>query len=158
MLERRIMEETNKQITSQEVKNKNDYSSRKLWWPIGIGLIAIILVCLLVGAAFHRRTMVARSFHSGFRRGEFAGQQFGRMGMMGYSRHAILGAVNKIDGNTVTITQNGQDVAVTIASDTSIYKSGSIAKQSDIHVGDVIIVRGAPGSDGTIAARTITIN
>lgn len=138
------------------------YHRRMVIVPILVIIALFVFGALLLGGFSMRRDTVLsrRAFMTqGFERGgqtRFGGAMLMNHG--GFGAHVTLGAVTKIDGNIITIKQNDQDVVVTVASDTAIYKNDVVAKQSDIAVGSVIIVRGAPGSNGDIAAKSIAIN
>lgn len=130
----------------------------------------LIIIVIVIGFAFMAGAMVSGShgYRGGFiqpkgveRKGidrHFGGNEM----MLGHGEwrggQQTLGSVVKVDGDTLTILQNDVDVIIKVAADTSIYKNKNIAKSSDIKVGSVIIVRGAPGSDGTITAQVIVIN
>ncbi len=165
--------EENKEKTTEAATPPTDSSSsrfdrwhydrrRMIAFPLIIGTLLVLCGMLFVGvmSSHHRsqaatRALIGREFNQGFPQKSGRGMMGTRQGSHG---HGTLGAVSKIDGNTITIKQNDQDVVITVASDTSIYKNNLIVKQTDIKVGDVIIVRGMPGSNGTIAAKSISIN
>lgn len=136
------------------------------------GAIPAVILLIVAGLAFLAGDMTS------FRRSSFGNERFTALSrasqpefdehlgsshmMMGRGSkdggQQTLGSVTKIDGNTLTIIKDGADVTVKVVSDTSIFKNKAIAKQADIKTGDVIIVHGRPGSDGSITAQSIVIN
>jgi Cu/Ag efflux protein CusF len=67
------------------------------------------------------------------------------------------GTVQKIDGQSLTITeQSGQTVVVTISTNTRLRKA-TTAVLADVAAGDQVTIIGQTGSDGSIAATVITI-
>ena len=69
----------------------------------------------------------------------------------------VLGAVTAVSGSSITLRVSGASQTVAVASTTSFYKQGAIAKQSDLQVSDVVVVFGAPDSSGTIQAQSVEI-
>lgn len=68
-----------------------------------------------------------------------------------------FGAIESIDGNTLTLTtQAGGAVTVQVTGTTLIEKNASVAV-SDLAVGDTVIVSGSDNSDGSITARSVQV-
>jgi hypothetical protein len=69
---------------------------------------------------------------------------------------ASLGTVSSVNGNTIYVVQaSGNTVKVTLSSATKITKSQSTSK-SALHPGDAIVVQGATGKNGTVAATSVS--
>lgn len=69
---------------------------------------------------------------------------------------ATVGTVKLVDGSTVYVTDaSGTIVKVTTNADTKIQVSQA-GKPADLKPGDTVVVRGAAGADGTVAASTVT--
>lgn len=130
------------------------------WWVTA----AIILFFLALGAAAHhrmqRRAFAGREFMGGYSTRMMGRPQAGGMMARGHGvkMGAASGGVASISGNTVVLHLGGTTQTVNLASTTSFYKAdGSIGKQSDLQVGDVVSVTGAPDSAGVIQAETVSI-
>lgn len=88
--------------------------------------------------------------------GAAAGQGGGRAGAAGAGAGATVGTVKLVDGSTVYVTDaSGTIVKVTTNADTKIQVSQN-GKPADLKPGDTVVVRGAAGDDGTVAASTVT--
>jgi hypothetical protein len=69
---------------------------------------------------------------------------------------ASFGTVSSVDGNTIYLTEaSGNTVKVTLSSATKITKSQSTSKSS-LHPGDALVVQGATGKNGTLAATSVS--
>jgi hypothetical protein len=69
---------------------------------------------------------------------------------------ASFGTVSSVNGNTIYVTQaSGNTVKVRLSSATKITKSLSTSKSS-LHPGDAVVVQGATGKNGTLAATSIS--
>lgn len=135
---------------------------RGAWFVFGILIILLAFGAMAMG--FHRRMALGTEF--GLREGFVTERAIGGPGMRGGMIHARggmkqvgvnLGIVTKIDGNSLTVRSRGVDQTVTVATSTSFYKNGAVAKQADLQVSDVISVAGAPDSSGNILAQQIVI-
>ena len=82
------------------------------------------------------------------------GDENGRLAKPGQE---ITGTITKISGNDLTISSQDKTYTIVIDEDTSISKSGDIAKQSDLKEKDQISITGSSKSDGSITAQTIII-
>jgi Domain of unknown function (DUF5666) len=81
---------------------------------------------------------------------------FGGGGAGGGGGAASFGTVSSVSGNTIYVTQaSGNTVKVTLSSATKITKSQSTSK-SALHPGDAIVVQGATGKNGTVAATSVS--
>lgn len=129
----------------------------------------VVVVLILIGAAFlagnlasRRRSVVYNNrfgvgmMNKGAGLGARRGSMMSRGSRVG---RGITGKVTAINGSNLTMTNsaNNQSLTVSTTATTSVYTNGTIAKFSDIQTDNTIIVRGTPGSDGTIAATAINI-
>ena len=118
----------------------------------------------LAGAAAAARTGAAGA---GAGAARFAGAFGGRSGTAG-GRGALssgafgggnssFGTVSSVDGKTIYVTQagTGNVVKVTLSSATKITKNVGVGK-SAIRPGDTVVVSGVKGSDGKIAATSVS--
>lgn len=78
----------------------------------------------------------------------------------GFAGSALLGSnttgqITAIDGNTLTIQTAQASIKVTLPDGVKVntYKAGGV---SDLKVGDSVIVAGAAGSDGSVAATSLS--
>lgn len=93
----------------------------------------------------------------------------GRTGMMGRSysgsgtiqtsndESILVGGVASINGNTIVIRSNSTNITVNVSSSTSFYKNGTVAKQSDLQIGDIVNVVGKSDSNGVVTATSVNI-
>jgi hypothetical protein len=69
---------------------------------------------------------------------------------------ASFGTVSSVNGNTIYVLQaSGNTVKVTLSSATKITKSQSTSKSS-LHPGDALVIQGATGKSGTLAATSVS--
>jgi hypothetical protein len=69
---------------------------------------------------------------------------------------ASFGTVSSVNGNTIYVMQaSGNTVKVTLSSATKITKSQSAPKAS-LHPGDALVIQGATGKNGTVAATSVS--
>lgn len=139
------------------------HGTKLLLLVIGILIIAGGAVAVAKFATGHERFGNGVNFE---RTGMMGGRGFtsGR-GMMGrganFARQdltrGVSGDITKIDGNTVTINNGVKDIAVNLQSTTSFTKNGQVAKQSDLIVGNNIIVSGSSDSSGVVQATSVLI-
>jgi hypothetical protein len=119
-------------------------------------IIGLVVAANSIGMAMEHGKCVGNFERGGNRSlvsGIFGNRKMGTIGHRGN-----LGSVSAINDNTITLHASSGDTNVNIETTTSIYKNGVIAKQSDLKIGDVVTVIGAPDSDGVIAAQSILIN
>lgn len=83
------------------------------------------------------------------------GQAFGnRQG--GARGDMTMGTIEKIDGATITVkTMDGTSVVVSTTDATKVTVSAE-GKVADLKTGGQIVVQGAKGADGSVAATTVT--
>jgi len=81
---------------------------------------------------------------------------FGLGGGGGGAGGASFGTVASVNGNTIYLTEaSGNTVKVTLSSATKVTKSQT-ASRSSLHPGDAIVVQGATGKNGTLAATSVS--
>jgi hypothetical protein len=69
---------------------------------------------------------------------------------------ASFGTVSSVNGNTIYVLQaSGNTIKVTLSSATKITKSQSTSKSS-LHPGDALVIQGATGKNGTLAATSVS--
>lgn len=131
----------------------------------GTAVLVVVIGLVVLGTAF----AVGRSASRRSNRREVVGQVVGsrmmRNGgarMMGAGRRGsfgqgIVGTISKIDGNNLTVNYNDKDITVAVTADTSIIKTGEIAKQSDLATNQTVSISGASKSDGSVVATQIRI-
>jgi hypothetical protein len=69
---------------------------------------------------------------------------------------ASLGTVSSVNGNTIYVFQaSGNTIKVTLSSATKLTKSQSTSKSS-LHPGDAVVIQGATGKNGTLAAISVS--
>ncbi len=171
-------EESGKEETKNATESVNPVRPVRMWsspWMIITGVGVIVIVACVATVAVHGRMMRRdRAYSGGYAQGMMQagpgggqpgiqGGMMGRRGAMGRgsvhgsAARGTLGALTKIDGNTLTVHVRGTDETVAVTSSTSYYKAGVIAKQSDLQVGDILVVSGNPDSNGVIQALSIDI-
>ena len=137
------------------------------------GLRVALLVALGVGAGFLvgvqlQKDQAPGSVSTATGAGGFAARAgFGGVGAAAGARTATPGAgggaaggstigqVKLIDGTNVYVTDTSGNVVKVATTGSTISKSAP-ATVTDLAIGDTVIVRGATGSDGTVAATAIT--
>jgi len=68
---------------------------------------------------------------------------------------ATFGTVSTVNGDALYITEaNGNTVKVTLSSATKVTKNVTVGKDA-VRPGDLVVVAGAKGSDGTVSATTV---
>ncbi len=71
-------------------------------------------------------------------------------------RGGLTGTVDKIEGNTVTITTAQGPLQATLSGDTTVRKT-TVGTVADLTPGLQVMVVGQRGADGTVTARSIVI-
>ena len=141
----------------------------------GLKIVLVVIgVVVVVGGAFAFARIVLGTHKGervafGYGREVKGGRSFGAMrgGMMGggtmygsYNENdnaRLAGQISAIADNDLTIKVNDKSYTVVVDADTSLTKSGEIAKQSDLQVNDNVLVRGSSKSDGSVVATQIII-
>lgn len=135
------------------------------WSGTGVVIGGVVLVVLVfsLGAFASRSHMARTAWMEGPGLREAGVRPMGGQRMMGGRQRPdrqddrVLGAVTAVSGSSITLRVSGASQTVAVASTTSFYKQGAIAKQSDLQVSDVVVVFGAPDSSGTIQAQSVEI-
>ena len=95
-----------------------------------------------------RQQFQAQQDHGSDARSSFGGSFSGRGG--------LTGAIEKIDGNTLTVNTPQGPLLATITAETTIQKVAGLTV-ADLLAGMQVTVIGAPGEDGAMVARTILV-
>lgn len=169
------MAEENKEKEKKEEKEEIKpemgrmmYYHRRKGPMMVLGLLVFLVVlggAFMVGrvsGGFHRGTEVKNVRNNG----GCGGGMMGGRGGLGQGRtggqmvgQRYSGSITAVNGNSFTLNSSNKNVTVNIATDTSIYNSdGTIAKQTDLKVGNNVIVSGPSNSNGEINATIIRIN
>lgn len=148
--------------------------------PLKIILSGAIVV-LIAGASFYSGMVVGKSqaaasaaavpmnFPEGFQPPDGAAapgdgtRPFGLRGQGGAAGDfaapdgMTFGAIESIDGNTLTVTtQAGGTVTVQVTDTTLIEKNASV-RVADLAAGDTVIVSGSDNDDGSVTARSVQV-
>ena len=76
-------------------------------------------------------------------------------GAGGAGGNATLGTVSNMSGDSLYVTEtSGNTVKVTLSSATKVTKNVAVGKDA-VRPGDLVVVAGAKGSDGTVSATTV---
>ncbi len=134
-------------------------------------IVGIILIALaLMGASFYGGTMYERNQARQVQNRFFAsrglnGTQPAEGNFQGFGNNpgggrffggGISGQVKSIDGNVMTIS-TAQNVLTVNLSDSTVYLKSSRAAQSDVVVGDQVMVTGQRDSNGNMTASQVLI-
>lgn len=148
------MSEKNMELEKDRTRTdgRRDQYSRLL-----LGTVVATSTVLLLGLGYVAGNIGARKNVTRAAIGERMGDRDGRP-MMG--QRPVLGEVNSISGDTMVIKEkNGDSIKVSLKDNPVIRKEdGSSGSKSDLKSGTTVMVVGARGSDGTVAARMIRIN
>lgn len=142
-------------------------SGRRLPWITGVLALAVIAAGAFWGGVMvqkhHDRNLVgtttsATSGAAGTRTrgGGFGG--FGAAGGGGGGAGATVGQVKLVDGATIYVTDNSGNTVTVKTTDSSKFTKQTSVGLNAVAPGDTVIIRGAPQSDGSISAATVTDN
>jgi hypothetical protein len=107
------------------------------------------------GAAGGAGSASSRTGAGGSGAASFA-SRFGAGGFAGGAGNATIGSISSIKGNTIYVTEtSGNTVKVKVSGATKISKSETV-KPKKLFPGDQVVIAGAKGSSGTIAATSVT--
>jgi hypothetical protein len=139
------------------------FSKVNLW----LGVLAIVALAFAGGAWTHS-ALAGTSSNAPARAAAGAGAQgqtgqegqtgTGRQGTAGggFAGRGTIGTVERVDGTTVYVkTTQGTEVAVTTGAGTTVSVSQP-GKVTDLQPGANVVVQGATGDDGKVAAQSIT--
>jgi len=159
--------ENEKVATELECKDKKEcchhHSPLKFLFAAIIGLI-IMGGFFCLGRISTQREIGMRQFSTNMPVVQ-GSEQFAGRGMMGRGRmmrggigRGVSGSITAVNESTITIKDStGTSYTVNISSTTSLSTDTAVAKQSDLKVGQNVIVRGATDSNGQITAANIRI-
>ncbi len=130
-------------------------------------LILVAIVGVAVGGAYGAGIVMGKGTAPAATQAQGAAGDAGAAGAAGASRaggnsfgsggSGISGTVQKIDGNTLTITtQSGGSTQVTLSDNTSIRKTTE-ASRNELAQDVAVVILGQQGSGGNLAASSIQI-
>jgi len=162
------MEENRKTLEDKQEMGHKYHHIKHPGMKIVAMAVALIVFILIVGLAFaagRASSKVGRgnfSKVSALRNLEFGGRgEMASSRMMGGKENAgfrVAGDVTKIDGNNITIKDSsGNEISIVVSQSTSFRKNATVAKQSDLQVGNNITVVGPSDSNGVVQATAIII-
>ncbi len=132
--------------------SKNSTNKQKIINGIGVGILALVTIILIFIAGFHfgRRERFLPFWPQNLSHNhEQSRQKFGR--------HGIVGSIESIDQNTVSIKlRNGDSKKVLTDNNTTITKDGMSINFSDLKVGDRVLVLGNP-TNNELQARALKV-
>jgi hypothetical protein len=106
------------------------------------------------GATGSGASSFARGAGGGAAGGSFRGL-FGGAGAGGAAGSASVGTISSKSGNTLYVTEtSGNTVKVTLSPATKVTKTVTVGKNA-VRPGDLVVVSGAKGSNGTVSATTV---
>ena len=137
------------------------------WWSAGLFALILCAVGFYAGvrvekdqlsnststsafsaAAAARSGAAGRSGATGFRGGVLGGA--------GAGGSATFGTVSSVSGHSLFVTDtSGNTVKVTLSNATKVTKNVNVGKKA-VRPGDLVVVSGAKGSNGTISATTVS--
>ena len=112
------------------------------------------------GAGGAARSGAASRAGAGTRAATFAGGGGagfrGLFGGAGGAGAGAFGTVSDISGNSLYVTEtSGSTIKVTLSSATKVTKNVTVGKRA-VRPGDLVVVAGAKGGDGTVSATTVS--
>ena len=166
-----MSDEKKENENAQELKSQSKFEetmqSGKCGRKCSVGIVFLVVIVGLaaLGLAFSAGRISQRGFAKRTNRGvgtiapmmQNRSGGMMRSGQRGGFGQEIFGTLTKIDGNSLTVNYNNKDVVISVTSDTSITKSGEIAKQSDLALNQSVSVTGTSKSDGSVVASQIRI-
>ncbi len=144
------------------------------WWSAGLFALILAGVGFYAGVRVEKNQLASGASGTGFAaaartgaagssaRGAGAGAAggagfrglFGGPGAAGGG--SALGTVSSVSGNSLTVTEtSGNVVKVTLSSATKVTKNVSVGQKA-VRPGDLVVVSGAKGSNGTVSATTVS--
>ncbi|MHC5797170.1 hypothetical protein ACVXZ4_13540 [Lacisediminihabitans sp. FW035] len=132
---------------------------RRKWLTPTLALVAVLVVGVFGGVLIGHATASSAQGVSagGFSRGLNGGGGTGGAGGAGFGGGGFTsGTIVSVSGSTMVVkAQDGTQKTVTIASSTRVTKTSS-ASVSDLKAGQTVTVIGATGSNGDIAATSVS--
>ncbi len=132
------------------------------WWSAGLFALILCAVGFYAGVRIEKNQLANASSTTGL--SAFTGARTGGGGGFralfggagGAGPNATLGTVSNISGNSLYVTDtSGNTVKVTLSSATKVTKNVTVGKNA-VRPGDLVVVAGAKGSDGTVSATTVS--
>jgi hypothetical protein len=116
-----------------------------------LALVAALAVGGISGVAIGQSTATASTqLPAGFDQGQRPDGAGAGLGDL------TMGTIASIDGNTITVTlADGTTTTITTTTDTTVTTTAD-GTVSDLAAGDTVTVAGSAGSDGTVAATSIS--
>jgi len=134
-------------------------SSRRWPWFTGLLALAVVATGAFWGGVLvqkhHDRHLVSTSAAAtaaATGRGRGGGAGFGGAGFAG----ATVGQVKLVDGSIIYVTDTSGNTVTVKTTDSSKFTKQTPVGLKDVQPGDAVIVRGAPQSDGSISAATLS--
>ena len=145
---------------------------RKLltWWSAGLFALILCAVGFYAGVRIEKNQLASSSSATGLSAFTAAGTGSGARagaggggagfrglfgGAGGAGGNATLGTVSNMSGDSLYVTEtSGNTVKVTLSSATKVTKNVAVGKDA-VRPGDLVVVAGAKGSDGTVSATTV---
>lgn len=135
------------------------------WWSAGLFALILGAVGFYAGVRVEKGQVsgsnptsalsaaAARTGTAGRTRGAGLRGVFGGPGAGG---SATFGTVSSISGHSLLVTDaSGNTVRVTLSSTTKVTKNVGVGKKA-VRPGDLVVVSGAKGSNGTVSATTVS--
>ncbi|MFA4827017.1 MAG: DUF5666 domain-containing protein [Candidatus Shapirobacteria bacterium] len=123
-------------------------------------LLAVLILILVGGGAFFAGTKYQQSKTPQVgARGQFGnGQTGGNRQGTGMRGGAVVGEIQSLDSNTLTIkTQDGGSKIVILSDLTKINKAAEATK-NDLMTGQTVSIFGTANTDGSVTAQNIQLN
>jgi hypothetical protein len=128
-------------------------------------ILGVVVLALVAGAAFYGGMVYGKSQaqadFTARRQGNFPGAN--GQGLPGANGGAsgrggmLFGQIKEIGDGALTVTDNnGKESAVKVTDTTLIEKQASV-KLSDLTPGEMVMISGSTGTDGTITARSVQV-
>ncbi|HSC02150.1 MAG TPA: hypothetical protein VLC49_02495 [Solirubrobacteraceae bacterium] len=138
------------------------------WWSAGLFALILCAVGFYAGVRVEKNQLsnstptsafsaaaAARSGAAG-RTGAAGGAFRGVFGGAGAGGSATFGTVSSVSGHSLFVTDaSGNTVKVTLSNATKVTKNVNVGKKA-VRPGDLVVVSGAKGSNGTISATTVS--
>ncbi len=129
---------------------------------IGVALFVLVGVSFAAGAAVgYRKARFSYAWGENYDR-NFGGPHHGILGIFSrpdiLSAHGTFGSILRVATGTIAVSGNdGAEKIIAISSSTVIRDHFDAVQESDLTIGDTVVVIGAPDSQGQIDARLIRV-
>jgi hypothetical protein len=137
------------------------------WWSAGLFALILCAAGFYAGVRVEKSQMASSSSTSNAFSTAAAGRTgtASRTGATGFRAAfggagagggATFGTVSAVSGNSLFVTDtSGNTVKVTLSSATKVTKNVGVGKKA-VRPGDLVVVSGAKGSNGTVSATTVS--